>query len=102
MKHTKGPWEIIPFIESDAEILIRASNYRHCVYAYFARIGGTSDEMKANAHLITAAPDLLDACKIVLERLDKDNAHLQRNKGAMPLEMDVLVAAIAKAEGKQP
>lgn len=52
--------------------------------------GVTSDQARANAHLIAAAPDLLAACKLA-----------ERHHQGMHSEPGIaLRAAIAKAEGR--
>jgi len=56
------------------------------------RWNGEGDE--ANAHLIAAAPDLLEACKEALVRLECHNHPDGRR-------LDNLRAAIAKAEGQE-
>jgi len=58
-----------------------------------ANDGGYSDEAKANARLIAAAPDLLDACKDAL-------ATLNQHEGIPSETSDRLASAIAKAEGR--
>jgi len=97
MTHTPGPWHATldePLItvetgeRGDAEI---------CVVEPRATAGGFTDEEKANARLIAAAPDLLAACRaagdaIFDTRLGKDELALLTQLGA----------AIAKAEGREP
>jgi hypothetical protein len=51
----------------------------------------------ANARLIAAAPDLLEACKDALSSFSAAHAH-RRNGNC---ECDVIRAAIAKAEGSR-
>ena len=60
MKHTPGPWKVIIL---DNQTYINP-NRRSDEYALIARIHGNAnpDLQKANAHLIAAAPDLLEAC----------------------------------------
>ncbi len=63
MKHTKGPWgihtscgnlEIHPIGDEDGVEII-------------ADIESDGEEQQANAHLIAAAPELLEACKYVVQ-----------------------------------
>ena len=69
-KHTEGPWEVIepenglPVISANHEDIafIRAPSYAY------------GPEIKANAKLIAAAPDLLEACEWLLDTLDSDSA----------------------------
>jgi hypothetical protein len=86
--HTPGPWK---------------AEYRETSLAVYQRtrsgaktghpICVVSRKDKANADLIAAAPDLLNACKVALPLLERfvqgaESAH------------DLLRAAIAKAEGR--
>ena len=68
-KHTPGPWQSIP-----------------------AKTEGLNQE--ANALLIAAAPDLLEACKAALLALEDSPLHIDGPTSR------IVEAAIAKAEGK--
>lgn len=58
-------------------------------------------EMKANAHLIAAAPDMYDALKSMRAYLSKCPPHSEDIAGAeWGRVMDVSGAALARAEGK--
>lgn len=63
-KHTKGPWHI------------RAERYRFIhVWSHgggIAHLDTTDGEGMANARLISAAPDLFDACQRLVEWCDKN------------------------------
>ncbi len=67
MKHTPGPWRF--------ERVIRGSNSQndwlaiHPPHFYFAG-KQISKVDEANAHLISAAPDLLEACKKTLKLIN--------------------------------
>ena len=97
-KHTSGPWEAgrkgygSPFaVYSDDKT---GSAICQCQLEYVAR---TSDEMKANASLIAAAPDMLGALKqasFCLREL------LPEDKDAL-YTLDIINKALAKAEGRQ-
>jgi len=54
-------------------------------------------EAKANAHLIAAAPELLEALKLVR---DKYQEHFENMPVAWQSVDNIIEAAIAKAEGK--
>lgn len=54
----------------------------------------------ANARLIAAAPDLLEACKAALKTLDWMADLMPNNELATP-QRAALRAAIAKAEGRE-
>lgn len=110
-KHTPGPWRIA---ENDG------------AYAYIKSGPGTNlmkpgqmvakvwlqdaDYNEANARLIAAAPELLEACKQLLTTLEEaEQAHVlighwgqdaQREFYNRP-EIKLLVRALAKAEGNE-
>lgn len=92
MKHTPGPWGCID-----------TSNHAHD-YRLTKPDGSTlplhveandHSEQRANARLIAAAPDLLEALKYVLE----DDGLVPRATAATRA---VVRAAITKATGEQP
>jgi hypothetical protein len=79
-KHTPGPW---------------TAEHGSDDYFYVATEDGVSfprDEQKANAHLIAAAPEMLEALKLVRE------SGLADEYGASAVE-DAINAAIKKATG---
>lgn len=94
-QHTPGPWKydgagfgnIRPVKETGRNIV------------YFGRAEGSEEfkERDANARLIAAAPDLLEACKLALERLRPGNI---RKDFSGHVAYAALGAAIHKAEGK--
>jgi hypothetical protein len=62
MKHTTGPWQV----ETDTtNIITSTGDYVAVVYLH-----GT-EETKANARLIAAAPELLDALRDLTARVDR-------------------------------
>jgi hypothetical protein len=89
--HTPGPWEIIKkqgsisfkIMEGNHSIAKRREEFSNVVYETLAE--NISEE---NAPLISAAPDLLHALNLLLDKL---NAHGIKNKH--------LFDAIEKAEG---
>ena len=100
-KHTPGPWT---FIDTDDRYLIGAPGQNAlalaAVRSRIAPTGGRAiekDEAKANAHLIAAAPDLLNALKELM-------LHESYFEARSPLYakgiVDRALAAIAKAEGE--
>ena len=83
--HTPGPWETLKFsqheLQTDFE-MVKVGKRVHMI--------GYSDEDKANAQLIAAAPDLLDVAEMVLALATIDT----------PIELiKAATAAIAKARG---
>jgi len=71
MKHTPGPWRVIndfrkPKIQVDGRkdyIAEIKQSFNEITEGECSRhVGQSHNEMMANAHLISAAPDLLEAC----------------------------------------
>ena len=89
--HTPGPWH------SHGSIVYNAAGWAICnAIIYHGNFGQA--ETQANATLISAAPELLEALKACLEDLESFPVSLGMNfcKGAKLAQ-----AAIAKAEGLQ-
>ena len=95
-KFSPGPWWVD---ESHINGSINAGK-RHVAIANFynchdEEVRVTRDHQKANAQLISAAPDLFEALKIILEYPYGDASPLDD-----PLVMEQARAAIRKAEGE--
>ena len=98
MNHTPGPWEayvatwrgvdVVAIAEKQTELPTKRRLV--CIITELASIN-KSDE--ANAKLIAAAPDLLEACSKLLEAIE-----LGMN---LPPAVKAAVLAISKAEGKE-
>lgn len=93
-KHTPGPWGVRFMTATDTLSVCTQSNSggdRPCDEQgryHIARVSGGA-EARANAALIAAAPEMLDALKWICERVgDEDDAH------------DYIAGVIAKAEGR--
>lgn len=88
--HTPGPWILKPY-RKDFSIGISGES------EYVVTVTGMSEKDKANARLIAAAPELLEACKDALESLkrliDAEGAYRVTN-------ISQLQSAIRKALGK--
>ena len=103
-KHTPGPWRVEwrgekerPGIESDSASL--------SVVIYGVKSdddcgihGRTPDEERANANLIAAAPDLLEALEVLTLAIGL--TPIAGNKDALQESFDIARAAIAKAKGE--
>ncbi len=90
-KHTPGPWRQNDHPQRGNQLYVRIGS--GCANAIVERkdtFGKVSDEDIANARLIAAAPDLLEACRQMLFDVFED-VHPETVKQAR--------AAIAKAEG---
>jgi hypothetical protein len=91
IKHTLAPWQLT-FGEHDAAIHAGAT---------IAMVDDTMGGWKANAHLISAAPDLLDALESLAHLQVKGHAlidRLQFSDEGRALS-DKITRAIAKAKG---
>lgn len=105
VKHTPGPWQVCAgfiktYYPSDALIVnagTRTSDvaWVPCRYEDLPEMDVTQ---RANAALIAAAPDLLDACIAALEVIDE----LIGADYDITGEQAKCKAAIAKAKGLQP
>ena len=83
LNHTPGPWSI-----RQEGVWSVGTDHEMTALVY----GFTDEEEEANAHVIAAAPDLLEALKIL--------AKLGESHGAEGVYWDKARAAIAKAEGR--
>jgi hypothetical protein len=97
-KHTPGPWEAanpVRFMGTDFIPVVREGDDLHVCEVY-AHEGDKITEIEvANARLIAAAPDLLDALKMARSYIIATGAkHWEKDLAKVD-------AAIAKAEGAQ-
>ena len=86
-KHTPGPWQVV---DSWNDYMVESQNGEEIIWQDGPH--NTPTINKANARLIAAAPDLLDALVMVL---DDPNALDGR-----PRTYEIVCAAIAKAKGE--
>lgn len=98
-QHTPGPWDVydgpndkkeltVNYIDKSGQIIMVAD----CNSAY-----APPKERDANARLIAAAPELLEACKAFLDM--EIEIDMEYHK-AFKVVIDKVTAAIAKAEGR--
>jgi hypothetical protein len=102
MSHTPGPWHV----DDVANFCAFSADGKRVSYCYSAHSDRSDEEAAANARLIAAAPELLEACKEQIIRLtDLFDRHERPtyNRDAQS-DLDLILAsglaAIAKAEGK--
>lgn len=99
--HTPGPWIVLH--ENDMSIITKSEFSQGEVVAQLSTWGDS--ELKANAQLIAAAPDLLAACKSLLSEPFGcpfcDSGRLRNSERIHTLDCAyvLLQNAIAKAEG---
>lgn len=103
-KHTPGPWEVErseggyeqAWVKGSKRIIVTVHG-RTRTSNVFTRL---NDEDLANARLIAAAPEMLEALKLIRKR----QFLVERTADAVHLPADVAAAveaAIVKAEGKE-
>lgn len=101
VKHTPGPLAIFP--ERDRQWLWVMDALGTKRVARVVLYDGLEDEMEANARLIAAAPDLLEAAQNAVEewgmRAGDDDALLPSSE--QPESIAALMRAIARARGEQ-
>lgn len=99
-KGTKGDWSVDGFDLTSVIVSVNEVGWKHlcrCNYGY-VEPESHFEENTANAHLIAAAPDLLDACIEALDLLDNLNKHGEPiNYNEYSHYHDVLSSAIHKA-----
>ena len=93
-KHTPGPWNVSGLPDTYRRDCINANGPRPV-----AEVPRHNPDWQANARLIAAAPDLLEACKFLIARSGtmgpEDAAYAECSWEAI----GKIEAAIAKAEG---
>lgn len=102
MSHTPGPWRLEPC--SHGGLILRRGDDNGPLMSRHPQ-GGLQIVPEADARLIAAAPDLLEACRFVAKWLCDDRPIGEReSRGFNPKFVkanNAVLAAIAKAEGKQ-
>jgi hypothetical protein len=97
MPHTKGPWTIKIYV-CERHWVSTEGNPRfekRYIYEVAMETGGCIQfKTEADARLVAAAPDLLEACKLGLDYLKRSDSY--RDGETYP----ALLKAIAKAEGQ--
>lgn len=108
-KHTKGPWKVDGRrVRLGKIVTYKGAEPREFFVEQTPRGSFVSEppydeELDANAALIAAAPELLDALKECVDELDASGASTHPDDGGVPGPYFRYVAAlkaIAKAEGK--
>lgn len=71
--HTKGPWSVDTSAENPEERMVFSDGDRDAFVAVVVTNEVTSREVEANAALISAAPDLLEAIQHIGDWLREDD-----------------------------
>lgn len=102
MKHSPGPWKLerVPIqSRGGSNTAYKIGPMAACIYDDWTprEIGISEAQNKANAQLVSAAPDLLSACESALALLDDPDAD-----GFASNRVEALLrSALAKAKGPQ-
>jgi hypothetical protein len=93
-KGTPGPWDYGWRIQPNGCPTVGHKGLMVCMVAHSAKVADQREIALANASLISAAPDLLEALAGLVEYVDRmhEIGHIQR-----PVQSSVAVRAIAKA-----
>lgn len=100
-KHTPGPW----VVSAKSRTTIKQADFLGETNVLVASASGhpnsglfpTDEEAIHNAHLIAAAPDLLDACRVMLDHVGYASCESSVQRQGL---QKMLRAAIAKATGQ--
>lgn len=102
MAHTPGPWEAVGNLVRSPmhqpEGLPRGVQIVECKDGYYQPF---TDEAKANARLIAAAPDLLEAVKLFLEYAEQEGTDAFVRMVLYNEALSAAKAAITKAEAPE-
>lgn len=92
--HTPGPWRYGNSSKNLDQFFVGNNDYTKSI----ALIDSFHVEHEANAKLIAAAPELLEACKLAIDELKESATALDGQSHETMIK--ILEAAIAKAEGR--
>ena len=112
-KHTPGPWKSRASGARSASFSVIAEMDERLVASVPPRFHGPGDsDGQANARLIAAAPDLLEACALTINRVCQlcylgvafvsIGTHQVPDGGITPCQAVYLRSVVAKATGGQP
>ena len=102
-KHTPGPWQFHELRGDDGLGYIRPNPQDYLEIAHHGDTGRSAEENRANARLISAAPELLEALELCINQLERDTELLYDQFtpwAEIPTALEKARAAIAKAEGE--
>jgi hypothetical protein len=99
-QHTPGPW-LVDFGETTSVRLSDGSRVASVAHLRLYSRAAAS-EVAANAHLIAAAPDMLEALKVAAKAELYDPATGLIDADVLDIVQDVARAAYAKATGGRP
>jgi hypothetical protein len=97
MKHTPGPWQVVAYYSSGERHTVAGPDGRDLCRFVHSQSGGW-DLKEADARLIAAAPDMLEALKLA-QRWLLNCMPVAELDGPKPLP--VIAAALARAESSE-
>jgi hypothetical protein len=101
--HTPGPWEVVRHEHADGELWLSVNQHADAngMKEWIAEIKylcTDPERQKANARLIAAAPELLAACKALIDAIDATASPVLSASNLEPGRVSLARTAIAKAE----
>lgn len=92
-KHTPGPWIVGTFPTGASDVRSADSEICLCKSDF--------EDNQANARLIAAAPDLLEALEFALADMNRCKAHFMKTRdfGVSELALGLVEQAVRKAKG---
>lgn len=104
MGHTPGPWAVNPFCaQVDCQKFCDDGTLVPVCRLLWPTKYCSEDETEANARLIAAAPELLEALERIAQHTDPDDPESYRaddREGCLDTVQAIAAAAIAKAKGE--
>ena len=103
-KHTPGPWEVSwdkYGKESEIHGKSELNDGPICIIPHDDVTESGAEEQLANARLIAAAPELLEALKALIENVGSCICYDQSEGECLAKAWKMAAVAIAKAEGEQ-
>lgn len=104
-EHTPGPWQVsqsLDYFDEGATVVRTVNIPRGCARGLVVAVLTKTDECSANARLIAAAPELLEALRETLDELESIRDALSHPR---PTSESAVChrarLAIAKAEGRE-
>lgn len=102
-KHTPGPWFVVPYGDGDQKVICRdeEGNWRIAFMATSFDQREELAEIRANARLISAAPDMAEALKALIADIEDyelvNNLHPSPGKSDCWQSVSMARAALKKA-----
>ena len=76
--YTKGPWRVVPYGDGNSLVICTEpdGNWRICFLATPGDSSGAWETIKADARLIAAAPELVEALRNLINAIDTGNLEM--------------------------